>query len=75
MAVGYRNSIGNDALYLNFTKAGYWFTGPWGKDFDSLIRTGLFSDEMEVISSQQNQMNDSFYSAEELVDDGPVESS
>jgi vacuolar protein sorting-associated protein 13A/C len=44
-AVGYRNSISNDGLHILFSKVGYWFTGVWGNDFDSLIKTGLFNDE------------------------------
>jgi vacuolar protein sorting-associated protein 13A/C len=46
-AIGYRNSICDDGLFLTFSKIGYWFTGIWGNDFDSLIKTGLFIDELE----------------------------
>lgn len=46
-AIGYRNSISNDGLFIWFTKAGYWFTGQWGTNFDSLIKTGLFNNELE----------------------------
>ena len=49
LAIGYRNSISNDALYISFTKAGYWFTGIWGMEYDSLIKTGLFSEELELL--------------------------
>lgn len=53
IAVGYRNSISNDALYIQFTKTGYWFTGRWGNAYDSLIKTGLFSDELEMLDKSQ----------------------
>lgn len=52
MGIGYRNSISDHALYLWFSKTGYWFTGRWGELYDSLIKTGLFSSELE---EQENQ--------------------
>jgi vacuolar protein sorting-associated protein 13A/C len=53
MGIGYRNSISDDALYIWFSKTGYWFTGRWGDDYDSLIKTGLFSDELEIAEIQK----------------------
>lgn len=46
-AIAYRNSLSDDALYVRFDKVGFWMTGKWGMDYDSLIKTGSFDHELE----------------------------
>ncbi|KAL4465070.1 hypothetical protein ABPG72_009448 [Tetrahymena utriculariae] len=67
-AVGFRNSLSNDAIYLHFQKLGMWTTGAWGMDEGELIITELLQNEVtkggndlefqEVTSNEQQQMHD-----------------
>lgn len=47
IAIAYRNSLSEDAIYLRIGKAGYWFSGMWGSQEDELIKTGKFDFEIE----------------------------
>jgi len=30
-AIAYRNSLSDNALYVRFSKVGFWFSGLWGE--------------------------------------------
>ncbi|EAR98069.2 PH domain protein, putative (macronuclear) [Tetrahymena thermophila SB210] len=76
-AIGFRNSLSNDAIYLHFQKLGMWTTGAWGMDEGELILTELLQNEItkggndlefqEVTSNEQQQMQD-WQKAMKLVD-------
>ncbi|CAD8085165.1 unnamed protein product [Paramecium sonneborni] len=59
LGIGYRSSLSNEALYIQFKKVGYWFSGIWGQKYDNLIKTGQFDDEIE----EQQNISESFVEA------------
>ncbi|CAD8180234.1 unnamed protein product [Paramecium pentaurelia] len=59
LGIGYRSSLSNEALYIQFKKVGYWFSGIWGQKYDNLIKTGLFDDEIE----EQQNISENFVEA------------
>ena len=44
----YRNSIGDEGLFLHAPKICFWNTGVWGSDPGKLFDTELMSYEMEM---------------------------
>ena len=61
MAIAYRNSLANEALYVKFSKIGFWFTGRWGNKYDTLIQTGMFDFELENEADQELDEKPEFF--------------
>ncbi|CAK73960.1 unnamed protein product (macronuclear) [Paramecium tetraurelia] len=69
LGIGYRSSLSNEALYIQFKKVGYWFSGIWGQQYDNLIKTGLFDDEIE----EQQNISENFVEAKYFEEPGMAE--
>lgn len=54
-----RNAIGNEGLWLHFTKLGFWSTGNWGENYGDLFKTGLLSFQRKGNESNyKNNLNE-----------------